>query len=279
MPHFHFSANLSLSFLFMLFFVANFCQSQHLVSPQRKSKAMNDTACNLPQLAKTYDVDKMDHTHLYQSVYCDIFKPYRYAGVTMLEIGFGCGHPVHGRSALMWSDFLKNVQYYSIDYTPGNILKAQSCYDDFTNQNPKHNVKKIWIGDQSNHTFLQAVKKEYKNHWDIIIDDGGHYFYQQIASFIELWPMVSPGGYYVIEDLQAEEGFSKVFSRWIHLLAFGAAVGKSGDLTMENYMKDIPYGAKIIACAYQICYLRKASTVTSYIPQSAAHPVPSQTCA
>jgi hypothetical protein len=36
--------------------------------------------------------------------------------------------------------------------------------------------------------------------FDIIIDDGGHKMYQQKASFNALWPQLSDGGLYIVED-------------------------------------------------------------------------------
>lgn len=37
--------------------------------------------------------------------------------------------------------------------------------------------------------------------FDLIIDDGGHRPYQQVLSFMHLWPLLNDGGVYVIEDL------------------------------------------------------------------------------
>ena len=36
---------------------------------------------------------------------------------------------------------------------------------------------------------------------DILIDDGGHHFEQQIATLEEMLPHLSPGGVYVTEDI------------------------------------------------------------------------------
>lgn len=37
--------------------------------------------------------------------------------------------------------------------------------------------------------------------FDVVIDDGGHLWGQQLVSLIHLWPAVAPGGLYVVEDL------------------------------------------------------------------------------
>ena len=58
----------------------------------------------------------------------------------------------------------------------------------------------IEIGDQTNPTFLKQISTKY-GPFDIILDDGGHSNKQQIVSFETLFPLLNPGGIYVIEDL------------------------------------------------------------------------------
>jgi hypothetical protein len=36
---------------------------------------------------------------------------------------------------------------------------------------------------------------------DVVIDDGGHSMVQQLATFAGMWPAVSDGGVYLVEDL------------------------------------------------------------------------------
>ena len=38
--------------------------------------------------------------------------------------------------------------------------------------------------------------------FDIVIDDGGHYAHQHLASYKALWQFVKPDGWYAIEDCQ-----------------------------------------------------------------------------
>ena len=39
--------------------------------------------------------------------------------------------------------------------------------------------------------------------FDIVIDDASHVNTHQIAAFGHFWPLVRPGGWYVIEDVHA----------------------------------------------------------------------------
>ena len=61
------------------------------------------------------------------------------------------------------------------------------------------NNSKIYIGDQGSPDFLIKISNEI-GIIDILIDDGGHQFYQQINSFKYLFKNISDGGIYVIED-------------------------------------------------------------------------------
>ena len=55
------------------------------------------------------------------------------------------------------------------------------------------------IGDQEDPEFLASVVAEH-GPFDIVIDDGGHTMGQQIASIETLFPSVSDGGVYLVED-------------------------------------------------------------------------------
>ena len=59
---------------------------------------------------------------------------------------------------------------------------------------------KIFIGDQSDRSLWQVVKREAPL-IDIVIDDGGHLPEQQIATFEEMLPHIRPGGVYICEDV------------------------------------------------------------------------------
>lgn len=57
----------------------------------------------------------------------------------------------------------------------------------------------IEIGDQSDPVFLKSLGDSH-GPFDLIIDDGGHMMHQQKTSFANLWPYLSDGGLYVVED-------------------------------------------------------------------------------
>jgi len=58
----------------------------------------------------------------------------------------------------------------------------------------------ILIGSQSDSDLLRRIVKEV-GAIDVVIDDGSHKFSDQFATLQHLWPHVSDGGYYIIEDV------------------------------------------------------------------------------
>jgi hypothetical protein len=57
----------------------------------------------------------------------------------------------------------------------------------------------VRIGSQDDTGFLQELVREFAN-FDLVLDDGGHTMRQQITSFELLYPIVRPGGLYMVED-------------------------------------------------------------------------------
>jgi cephalosporin hydroxylase len=110
--------------------------------------------------------------------YEDKFKNVNPARI--LEIGVQSG-----KSLLYWRNMFPDAEIVGVDID-SNCLK-------FSNQN--ENIKVI-IGDQENVDFLNSL-----GDYDIIIDDGGHTINQQLVTFNTMFPKLSSGGWYVIEDL------------------------------------------------------------------------------
>ena len=122
---------------------------------------------------------KMDH---YLDVYHRLLAPWRSQDISFLEIGIW-----KGGSIKMWQDYFgAESRLTFLDIDPA--CKAFEV--------PGLTVE---IGDQSDGIFLQDVATKH-GPFDIIIDDGGHKMHQQIASFNALWPRLSDGGLYVVED-------------------------------------------------------------------------------
>jgi hypothetical protein len=57
----------------------------------------------------------------------------------------------------------------------------------------------VRIGSQEDPSFLRELIGEFAS-FDAVLDDGGHTMNQQITSFEALYPVVRPGGVYMVED-------------------------------------------------------------------------------
>lgn len=127
-----------------------------------------------------YKTDKVTH-HGYQRFYDFFLLPYKNKKFNFFEIGVDAG-----RSLNTWNDFFTNANIYGMDI---NLE-----YD--------HKKGKIFKGDQSKKKDLQKIVQTIKNA-EFIIDDGSHKPEHQLITFNFFFDkLLSPGGIYIIEDIE-----------------------------------------------------------------------------
>jgi len=137
----------------------------------------------LDELANKYGTDKSSQRHNYTPAYEQEFAEMRERAESLVEIGVA-----GGASLRMWRDWFAGASVVGIDLNP-------KCA--FTEERVQ-----VVVGDQCDPRVLQAAVAAAGNATaDIVIDDGGHHVREQLRSFELLWPLVTPGGCYVIEDL------------------------------------------------------------------------------
>jgi len=126
---------------------------------------------------RSFDHHSRKHDNYFE-LYDRHFKPIRERALNILEIGVQ-----YGGSLALWVKYFPKSHITGVDIDP--VCKM-------------HVGKRvsIKIGDQTDRAFLGQFKN-----YDIIIDDGGHTMSQQQISFDVLFPLLNPGGMYVIEDL------------------------------------------------------------------------------
>lgn len=141
-------------------------------------------------------LDKWIH---YFPVYSRYFSRYRGRPVKILEIGV-----YRGGSLDMWNWYFgQQASIVGVDIDE----QAKEVSD-------HRNI--IEIGDQTDPEFLRHVSRLH-GPFDIIIDDGGHEMHQQIITAETLFPLLSDGGVFLIEDCHT--------SYWEH---WGGGRGRSG---------------------------------------------------
>ena len=119
----------------------------------------------------------------YLELYERHFSTFRGRALKMLEIGVNAG----GSLDLWRQYFGSDATIFGIDIDPGC-----ASHVDEPNQ--------VRIGSQDDPHFLKSVIAE-MGEPDIILDDGSHIGRHQKASFDILFPLLTDGGLYVIEDI------------------------------------------------------------------------------
>lgn len=147
----------------------------------------------LTELADKYGSDKGFRKHLYTTVYEEFIKPGKVK--SLLEIGLLCHddqREIGGEefslapSLDMWAEYLPEAEIYGFDI------------QDFSGAGG--GWKEILQGDQSSRNDLAKIGK-LNVKFDVIIDDALHASMHQQVTFSALFPMLKPGGLYIIEDL------------------------------------------------------------------------------
>lgn len=119
----------------------------------------------------------------YLPIYERHLSQLRSTPLKFLEIGVS-----KGGSMKMWRDYFgDDATIFGIDIDP-------KCVE-FDGQ-----AGQVRIGSQADRAFLESVVDEMGG-VDVILDDGSHDSHHIRASFRELFPKVSEGGLYLIEDL------------------------------------------------------------------------------
>nr|NQU91754.1 class I SAM-dependent methyltransferase [Bacteroidota bacterium] len=123
----------------------------------------------------------------YLNIYHRHFSKFIGKHVKVLEIG------VYGGGSLeMWTKYFgHDCQVYGVDIDP-------SCQ-----KHAKENIR-IFTGDQEDRNFWKSFLEK-EDGFDIIIDDGGHQYNQQIVTLEMLLPKLRSGGIYVCEDIISKQ--------------------------------------------------------------------------
>lgn len=139
----------------------------------------------LDQVAQDFGTDKSSKTHDYMRLYEFIFAPYRDADFCFMELGVGLPR-IKAASLRSWRTFFTKAQIVGVD---NDKRVQQFSGEDFI----------IEIGDASRPRFLSRMAETYKP--SVVLDDASHKWSHQIIAFKTMFPLLPPGGIYVIEDI------------------------------------------------------------------------------
>lgn len=128
--------------------------------------------------------------------YDEIFGHLQNDVTSLLEIGIN-----RGGSICAWRDFFVNATIYGIDIRGSAVRRMEG--------EERVSCHKIDVEDV-NKLNAWATGKTF----DIVIDDGSHRNDHQIIAFENLWPLVKPGGYFVIEDTKVAWNSNRINPNW-----------------------------------------------------------------
>lgn len=144
---------------------------------------------NLTELALKHGSDKAGH-HNYTPIYEKYFAPLRDQPITLMELGIGgYEYPDRGGASLkMWYEYFPHAKIIGLD-----------CHNKVGLDNDRIFTA---VGSQANQSYLEDLlsRRGYPN---IIIDDASHINNLTITSFQILFPLLAPGGIYVVEDIES----------------------------------------------------------------------------
>ncbi len=172
--------------------VFNSAREGRLLASLRSRVARRLKTDKLTRLANQYGTDKGNQEfgrHYYTRVYHQLFAPLRDRPITLLEIGLR--HPDEHRDSVvapslrMWRDYFPYARLIGFDIADFSNVSLPNC--------------RILQGDMSSRENLSHLFA--LGPFDIVIDDGSHASTHQQIALACLFPYVTPGGFYFIEDL------------------------------------------------------------------------------
>jgi len=144
----------------------------------------NENILNSSESYKAYmDSPYMSMKHdSYFHVYDYLFRKYKNKNITFVEVGI-----LQGGSLFMWRKFFgPKARIIGIDLNEKAKKWSEYGFE-------------IYIGSQSDEAFWQEIRHEI-GPIDILLDDGGHTYDQQIITFESMIDNINDGGLLVVED-------------------------------------------------------------------------------
>jgi len=125
----------------------------------------------------------LKHTSYFQ-VYDEIFAKFKNKKITFVEVGV-----LNGGSLFMWRNYFgKEARIIVIDLNPEAKKWELHGFE-------------IFIGNQGEEKFWKNTLP-YIGEIDVLLDDGGHTYKQQVVTVESVLDSISDGGIVVIEDVQ-----------------------------------------------------------------------------
>lgn len=243
------------------------------------NSVLNQGTCedNVPtflSIASTTQTDKTKHKpHHYEIAYQTFLAPLRCNQMSFLEIGLGCGMQYGpGHSVPLWTKYLPaaTISLFEWDYPcVVKFVESDRIFSSLSTSDT--NRLHFFTGDQSDPAVLLKTAKA-TGPYDVIVDDGGHTWLQQMVSLSVLLHHVKPGGIYVLEDLATsyQQGYASGLSisavqfvsqmqDCLHAAPLGKEKGLHKRVSHENVADacDLAKLVESISCWEEICVFKR----------------------
>ena len=140
---------------------------------------------------KQYNTDKWTDHHYVQEIYEPLFAKYREENVNFCEVGVW-----NGESMKLWSDYFVNANnIVGVDiFTRTEMSEVEKNLDGY-------DVKLHKFNSHKDIDKFDKFSKKYSDGFDIVIDDGSHWYENQINTYKNFSKIMNKGGVYIIEDI------------------------------------------------------------------------------
>ena len=160
----------------------------------------------------------------YYSLYLDSYRFRKDVGV--LDIGTS--------GVELWAAYFEHASHVHGIMSPGKDVADSSCKFDAY----KCEKTRIFAGGDPSDALY--VKNTFVGHYtyDVIVDDGTRYPMHQVQTFVNFFPLLRPGGMYVIEGIETSYWSQPGMETHGYSL-FGAGIGKSADKNAVEKFKQL----------------------------------------
>ena len=122
--------------------------------------------------------------HGYSNFYQKYFENLKSKNLNILEIG-----SFHGNALAALYFYFKKSKFFAADIYP-DLFRYRS-----------NRIKNFYVNSSDENSIQKNIIDKFSNNFDIIIEDAGHFFKDQIISLFMLFKKLNSGGLFIIEEL------------------------------------------------------------------------------